>query len=413
MDPRERTPRYEGWLIAFAFLLYGFLLFDRYAVLFLLPSFVGELGLSQSAVGGIVAVQALGWGLAGGLFGALSDRVGRRAVLIPATILFSLASAATGLVRSTAEMLVARFVMTALEGAAAMPLFATVMAESGPRRRGLNLGVVTSAGTLVGFVLGPVVVTQLAASYGWRWAFALVGLPGLLLALGVWRFVREPRPAEGAAAAPPAAQPMRAILRYRNIRLALVIGTLLGFYPAAAAFMPLYLTTTGYQLATTTMGTVMAVGGLGSVVGIVGLPMLSDRVGRKPVLLAALVLLALQTWAVPLVGPDPARLAIALAVFGVGTGAFPIILTIVPTESAPIALAATATALPIFFEEVVGGALGPVLAGAGADAFSPAFPLWLGGAACLAALVPAALCRETAPRRVAGALPEPVPTPTV
>jgi MFS family permease len=389
--------RYENRVVFLAFLLYGCLLFDRYAILFLLPALVQEFGLTQVEVGAIIAVQALGWGLSGWFFGSVSDRVGRRAVLIPGTLLFSILSAVTGLVTSVVQLLAARFVMSATAGATALPLFATVAAESSDKRRGLNQGLVTSAGTLVGFVIGPVVVTQLSAGFGWRWTFALVGLPGLLLALVIWRFLREPRRGEIPLNAPLAAQ-LRQLLRERNMRLSLATGTLLGIYTGAVgAFLPVYLTTTGYHLDSTTMGAVVGVGGIGTVLGIIVLPLISDRRGRKPVLVLAFALLTLEAWLIPIIGSDPARLAIVLAVLSLGYGAFPIALFVVPMESAPLAVAATAAALPGLCVEVFGGALGPIVAGAGADAIGASFPLWLGGAAAFVGLLVTPFYRESAP----------------
>jgi MFS family permease len=182
------------------------------------------------------------------------------------------------------------------------------------------------------------------------------------------------------------------------MRLSLATGTLLGIYTGtAAAFLPVYLTTTGYHLESTTMGAVVGVGGLGTVLGIIVLPLISDRQGRKPVLALAVALLALEACLVPLIGPDPVRLAVMLAGLGLGYGAFPLALFVVPMESVPLALAATAAALPGVCVEVFGGALGPILAGAGADALGATFPLWLGGAAALVALLVTPFYHETAP----------------
>ncbi|MGC3292936.1 MFS transporter, partial [Pseudomonas aeruginosa] len=67
---------------------------------------------------------------------------------------------------------------------------------SSPHRRGLNMGLLqgTAAG-LVGAVIGPPLLVALAEALGWRHAFIVTLLPGLLIAWLIWRHVRpDPRP---------------------------------------------------------------------------------------------------------------------------------------------------------------------------------------------------------------------------
>src|SRR5260370_12143085 len=69
---------------------------------------------------------------------------------------------------------------------------AMIEESSHPSRRGRNIGIVVSATALVGLAVAPVLTTQVAARWGWRWAFFVSGVPGFLLGLLFWKFVRDP-----------------------------------------------------------------------------------------------------------------------------------------------------------------------------------------------------------------------------
>ena len=59
-------------------------------------------------------------------------------------------------------------------------------------RRGRKVGSVVSASGLVGLAVAPILTTQVAAHFGWRGAFFIAGVPGLILGLVIWKFMREP-----------------------------------------------------------------------------------------------------------------------------------------------------------------------------------------------------------------------------
>ena len=135
------------------------------------------------------------------MFGAESDRVGRKAVLAPMIFLFSVLSAASGFARDFHQLLLIRALLGVTEGPCWSVMMALVEENSNAAHRGRNIGIVVSAGAIIGIAIAPVLTTQVAAHYGWRAAFFVAGAPGLVLALLVALFVEEaPKPRRPQAA---------------------------------------------------------------------------------------------------------------------------------------------------------------------------------------------------------------------
>jgi MFS family permease len=128
--------------------------------------------------------------------------------------------------------------------------------------------------------------------------------------------------------------------------------------------------------------------GVGSSLGIAVLPAISDRFGRKPVMIVALIVELAALWALMVVGANAVALFVALFVatfmnFGVvGINMGPL-----TTASVPAAVSATATGLVIGVGEIFGGGLAPVIAGGIADAMGIPVVIKIAIAAVVLALV--------------------------
>lgn len=125
------------------------------------------------------------------LLGWLADRFSRWIICGVAVALWSLASGATGLAGTFAILVGTRILVGIGEGGYG-PAAPTIIADLFPSEsRGRMMAIFCSA-IPVGSALGYVVGGQVGAHFGWRWAFYLVTLPGLLLALLCF-FRRDPR----------------------------------------------------------------------------------------------------------------------------------------------------------------------------------------------------------------------------
>ena len=379
--------RYENMLVAILFFTWGTVFLDRMSQLYLAPYFAPEFHLNREQIGTLASVLAIAWAASTFLFGALSDRVGRRPVLIPAVLAFSALSWISGLAHSYHQLLLIRALMGIAEGPTWSIMTALIEESSPSTRRGRNIGLVVSAAALVGLAAAPVLTTQIASRWGWRSAFFVAGIPGLLAGLLIWRFVKEPSAGETATHRKPSLREYVSILRYRNIWLCCLGATgFMSWLFALNVFAPLYITEVAHQPATTA-GFLLGASGLGSFFLGFLLPSLSDRVGRKPVLLvmAAASALVPLAFLVPALYAYPLLLAAIVFAANTGQGIASLVMVLIPTESVPAQFRATSIGLTTLAGEIMGATGAPLLAGALAEKHGLGLTMWLaaGGSAVL------------------------------
>lgn len=397
------TKRYQTGLVVLFFFTWGSVFLARMSVLYLAPFIVPDLHLSHEQVGLLASALALAWAASGLIFGAVSDRVGRRPVLIPTVFLFSLLSWLSGLARSFGELLFVRTLMGIAEGPTFPTMTSMIEASSEPKNRGRNIGIVVSAGALVGLALAPVLTTQIAARFGWRTAFFVTGIPGMILGLLIWRFVREPGELEAAGShhSKPSLREYLSLLRYRNMLLCCLgaVGFMTWLF-VMHVFAPLYITEVS-QRSATQAGFIIGAGGLGAFIWGWIFPWMSDRAGRKPtlILVALISATAPLTYQVPFLIAHPWLMAAAGFLVNGGQGIAPLVLVLVPTESVPAKFAATAIGLATLVGEIVGGAMAPAVAGAAANRYGLAAALWIASAGAILVLVASLFMIETAPSK--------------
>ena len=383
-------------------LAWGFAYWDRMSITFLSPFIVPELHLTNFELSALPAALAFTWAIGAYLIGFWSDFTGaRKPFLLGALVVFSLCSVLSGLATTFWTLFAARLVMGAVEGPFLPICLAILAAVTAEKRRGLNAGITQNFfGSVIGTTLAPIVLVPLAVAYTWHAAFYLSGVPGLILALLIWWLVDEP-PRATAPVAQVAQEPsgsIWAMLRNPNIALCCGIGILMvGSLVIGSIFLPQYLTS-GLGLSPQVMARIMAVLGFCPAVGGVFGPWLSDRFGRRPVMIGFCVLMALCPIAVLMLHGSVVLMTILMAVSWIGAGSFPLFMGVVPAETLSFRRAATAMGLVIGVGEIGGGVLSPLAAGKLADLFSLAAPLMFQAIIPLLAAVLALGLRETNPR---------------
>src|SRR5580698_7948372 len=398
--------RYENTLVAILFFTWGTVFLDRMSQMYLAPYFAPEFHLSHGQIGTLASVLAVAWAASTFFFGALSDRVGRKPVLVPAVFAFSLLSWMSGFAHSYHQLLAIRALMGIAEGPTWSIMTALIEESSHPTRRGRNIGFVVSAAALVGLAAAPILTTQVAARWGWRSAFLVAGIPGLVMGSLIWKYVREPVATVGASHRKPSLMEYVSILRYRNIWLCCLGATgFMSWLFALNVFAPLYITEVVHEPATTA-GFLMGASGFGSFFLGFLLPSLSDRIGRKPVLLlmAAMSAIVPLAFLVPVLYVYPLILAAIVFVANTGQGIASLIMVLVPTESVPPQFRATSIGLATLVGEVMGATAAPMVAGALAEKHGLALTMWLaaGGSAML--FVVTLFLKETAGPRTSIAI---------
>ncbi|WP_020671802.1 MFS transporter [Amycolatopsis nigrescens] len=399
----------ENRLLLILFLSFGFVFFDRQALAFLAPQIGRDFPLSNTELGLLSGVLALTWALSGMFAGRISDRLGiRKPILVTAVVLFSVFSAMSGLMTGFAGLLVARALMGIAEGAVLPVAQSLMMDASSTHRRGLNMGLVqgSSAG-LLGGIACPLVVVPLAEAYGWRTAFYVTIVPGLLLAVWIAKSVRDrpaaPRPVPEVPRKPVKSREnvtekvtLRQILAHRNVLLCMLAACCyLTWFVVIITFTPSYLTTVkGFSSGT--MSAVMTCFGVAWVLWGFLTPAISDRIGRRRSMIWFSAIAAACPVLVVFV-ENPVLLGVLVILTYTGLGCFTLFMATIPAETVPPSALAGTLGLVMGVGELAGGVFGPIIAGRASDAWGLSAAMFIAaGGALLVALLSCWL-KETAP----------------
>jgi MFS family permease len=404
----EHNSTYEWKAITLLTLAFGLVGLDRWIIAPMMPSIAKDLGLDYQQAGNIIGLLGISWGVFAVLAGGLSDRVGRKKVLIPSIIGFSLLSGVSGMATGFMSLLLVRCIMGVTEGSFCPTSFATTNDASKPSRRGFNLGLQQSTFPLFGLAFGPIIATQLLQVTSWRWIFVLVAVPGLILAVLLARTIKEPQELGVHTHVAAHERPSFATMfKVRNVPLAMIglFCAMCGIF-TLSALVPQYLTDY-VKLPGTQMGFVTSAIGFGGFLGQVFLPGLSDVIGRKPVgligFLGGTVFVWLFANAGAVAGVSP---GVLFAYLFVGCfcsfGLLGLITGPIASEAAPRGLVSSTTGIIVGSGEVLGGGIAPMIAGWVAQKYGIQHVLTMAMAGLALGVVVFLFLKETAPRKVGG-----------
>ena len=348
--------------------------------------------------------------LGGFVIGRFADRSGRKPAMMLSFALMGIAITGLALtpsyaaigVAAPALLLVFRLVQGFALGGEVGPSTAFLIEAAPPRRRGLYVGlqygtqdIAVIAAGLVGYVLSSWLSTAALDAWGWRLAF-LLGAAVVPVGLIIRRSLPETlgQPDEGVGPAPTGAAPARIIVLGLMMLAATGISIYVIEYIATYAQDSLHMATNLAFGATVTTGLVSLVCDISGGV-------LSDRVGRRPVMLTAVALLlalilpaylAMIHWPSPLVVYGGVALLSALLGFCAG----PTLVAI--TESLPRASRSGAIGtLYAVSLSLFGGSTQFMIKWLTDVTGSPLAPAWYMGAALIVGAAAMLLMRETAP----------------
>jgi predicted MFS family arabinose efflux permease len=398
--------RYEWGLVALMFCVWGTLFLDRLNVLFVAPYLAPDLHISATQIGQLAGIIAVTWAISTLVFGVISDRIGRRRVLIPMIFAFSIMSCVSGLAQNFHQLLLARALMGVAEGPCWSVMNAIVAGSSRPATRGRNVGLVVSAAGLVGLAIAPVMGTQIAAHYGWRASFFVAGVPGLILGLIAIFYVREPSRADVTESHHLRFSDIGLLLGNRNVLLCCLgcVGFISWLF-LQSAFGPLFITKAMHQ-DPRTAGLLLGAAGLGSfILGFVG-PSLATKYGQRKIVLIFAVLsffLPLALIYPPLYAHLPLLAAVLFCTQG-GQAITALVMVLIPTSAVPVRLAASAIGLVTMCGEIFGSAVAPIVVGTLVPTYGLAFPLEVASGGMLLVMVCALLLKspDVQPHRITG-----------
>jgi predicted MFS family arabinose efflux permease len=409
VEQQQLRKGYENWMVLILCLAFGFVMFDRFALSNLQNYIMADLKISYTQLGLATSVFAFSWAVIG-LFGSyIADtRVSRKKLLALIVFGFSICSMLTGLVTGFAMLVIVRLLMGAFEGPVMPVSQSFIIPQSSPHRRGMNMGIMqVSAVGLISTMLGPLIQVALAESIGWRATFVLTIVPGVIISIMIWKILVNPVTALSADAPDGTRKKPREKINYvevfknRNVLLS-IFGTLflLCWYVCTLTYAPGYLTAVK-KLSNTEMSYVMSAFGVGAILWGVLIPRLSDKYGRKPLVLIA----AIMGMGAPLgilYGPASVPWLMLIAFLGWGgTGVNALMQSTIPAESGDPRFVSTIIGSNQLTGELIGATLGATLLGMVADKWGLG-PVMVICAACMGVcFVVSLFYRESAPLVVA------------
>ena len=394
---------YEWKAVTLLCLAFGLVGMDRFMLLPLFPVIAPDLKLDYQDLGHITGILAVAWGVSALFMGNLSDRLGHRKVIIPAIIIFSLLAGFSGLATSVMSLMAIRALIGFAEGAYTPPSIVATLDASKPSRQGLNIGIQQAALPLFGLGIAPILVTQLLKVVEWHWIFAMVSIPGLIVAYLLYRVLRNTTPTVAAlhtSTHDASEHKWSDVFKYRNIPLNM-LGMLcwLTCLVVLSALLPSYLIDF-LHLSLEQMGLVLSAIGFGGTMGTLIMPALSDRLGRKPVMIISVIGAAVGLYFLMHTGAEPYRLFASLFVTLFFVFSM-ICLTVGPisAESVPAKLMSTASGIVVGTGEIFGGGIAPVIAGYVAKNYGIQYIMHLAAIALAIGFVVALCLKETAPAK--------------
>lgn len=292
--------RHYGWVIVAAGAVITCL---AMGAMFALPVYLQpiaeETGWTRAGISGAMTVGFIVMGVAGFLWGTLTDRIGARPVVLVAAVLLGL-----GLfVASRAnDLLVFQFAYGGLIGASGGAFFAPLIATTlgwFDKHRSLAVSLVSLGGGIAPMTMTPL-ATVLIANYGWRNAMMMTAIAAVALIIPAAFLIRRapmvmaeaPSPGSDVAPAEPAPTRMSAI--FRKPQFFILAGVF--FLCCAAHSGPIFHTVSYAMLcgaSALAAASIYSVEGFAGLFGRVIFGVLADRIGVKRVIVAGLALQAI------------------------------------------------------------------------------------------------------------------------
>ena len=368
------SSRYTNYVLGVLVVVYVFNFIDRQILAILAPEIKDELGLSDTQLG---ALSGVAFGIFYATFAIpiarLADKYSRVSVISISLTVWSLMTALSGLAGNFWQLLIARIGVGIGEAGGSPPSHSLLADYFAPGKRATALGIY-ALGVPIGILFGNLAGGWIGEFFGWRNAFFLVGIPGVILAIILKLTVKEPprgyseeKPVEIKQV--PFSEVVKTMWGFKTFRyISLGCGTQAFVGYGSIAWMPSFLNRT-HDMSMGEVGTALGLiiglfGGVGTLLS----GYLGDHFGSKDVR----NYMRIPAFAFLIAAPAGAavylfdNLYLALAIYTIP--AFLTNLYTGPTfgmtqSLAPLAMRSAAAALLLFVINIIGLVFGPTTVG--------------------------------------------------
>ncbi|MEM1113591.1 MAG: MFS transporter [Pseudomonadota bacterium] len=190
---QDYSPGYKHFVLAMLTVVYAFNFIDRQILVILQEPIKADMGLSDAQLGLLSGFSfAIIYVTAGIPIAYWADRGNRRNIVSLALTVWSGMTAVSGLVQNYAQLLLARIGVGLGEAGGSPPSHSMISDYYSPEQRATALSVY-STGIYIGIMFGFLFGGAIADAFGWRMAFFIVGVPGVIFAILLRLTVKEPQ----------------------------------------------------------------------------------------------------------------------------------------------------------------------------------------------------------------------------
>ncbi len=268
-------------------LVYAFNFIDRQILIILQVPIKAELGLSDTQLGLMTGTTfAIFYVIMGLPIARLADTRNRRNIIATSLAFWSTMTVLSGFAQNYWHLLLARIGLGIGEAGGSPPSHSLLSDYFPPEQRSTAFSLY-STGIYLGLMIAYLSGGMLADTYGWRMAFIIVGLPGIVFALILRYTVKEPKRGFYEVGEHPSVPLIDVIKHYKSCKtmvylsLGGAIASFVGY--STSNFMPAYLSRV-HHMSTSEIGIALAITvGLGGGSGMFFSGFVADRLGRKDI----------------------------------------------------------------------------------------------------------------------------------
>lgn len=386
-EPARGSRVYAWYVLGLLFAVYVMNMADRQIVAILAEDIKRDLHLSDAEIG-ILAGPAIGffYAVLGIPMAYVADRVNRVRFIAICLTIWSVMTIIGGRAHNLIQLALTRIGVSIAEAGGSPSSVSIVADYFPPRRRGTAMAIWT-AGSTVGMFFGFALGGVINEAFGWRTAFLIAGVPGVVLAILLLLTLREPvrgqaddRPAP--ADAPPSLsmlQTFRYLWGIKPFRWMVIAGTCCNVTNSAVLSWAAPYAVRTYKIGTAEAGAVMGVGiMLAGGVALVLSGIVTDLLGRKglhrpAIAVAGMMALAALLFGLAFTANDFHSFGIFYAAGYAAMICNPPITWVILQQSSPAHMRAMATAVMLLIYNLFAHVPTPLIIGLTSDALRPTF----------------------------------------